>query len=186
MKKISKCLYKKTNLKIMVIAFIVFVVFTAAVMPVISNFTAMVTSDAQSPDLSLIYKADDLYQMAEDYGAYGRKMYIVLRFTFDLVWPLVYLFFMLALTTTLLSNIQIDSKLRLLNVFPIIGAVFDYLENIGAAVVMGRYPMRSDIIAQLTPIATLLKWIFIGAAFVLIIVLAVYRIVRYFMSKNKA
>mgnify|MGYP007130597623 CR=1 FL=1 len=50
--------------------------------------------DVRTPDLSFFYTTEDLYQMAEALGEEGRQSYVRSRFTFDLVWPLVYAFFL--------------------------------------------------------------------------------------------
>ena len=96
MKKLSEGLYQKITKKVLIITIIVFVLFVLIVMPIVSNYTAKVTNDAESPDLSFVYNADDLYKMAQDFGEQGREAYITLRFTFDLVFPILYVFFLMA------------------------------------------------------------------------------------------
>ena len=39
------------------------------------------------------------------------------------------------------------------------------LENVGASLVMFRYPEQTPVIAELTPVFTLLKWCMIYASF---------------------
>ena len=68
----------------------IFVLFTALVLPGRSTRAQVETRAAGSPDMSFFYTSDELYQMAEAYGQAGREAYIRARFTFDLIWPLVY------------------------------------------------------------------------------------------------
>ena len=44
-----------------------------------------------------MYSTSDLYEMAQSYGADGRGLYVKARFTFDLVWPLVYTLFLVTI-----------------------------------------------------------------------------------------
>jgi hypothetical protein len=160
-------------------ALVIFVLFTALVLPGQSASAEKVTGDAGSPDTSFYYSAEELYQMAEAYGAEGRSAYIRARFTFDLVWPLVYSVFLVTTISWVYGRaFQPLSRWQLANLIPLVGALFDYLENVSASLVMGRYPDQLTLIATLVPIFTSLKWIFLGGSFALIlagIVIAFWR-----------
>jgi len=75
-------------------ALVIFLLFTALVLPQQATKAAQKTGSADSPDTSFFYAPDDLYRMAEAYGESGRQAYIRARFTFDLAWPLVYTLFL--------------------------------------------------------------------------------------------
>ena len=176
MTRLSKFIYEKSSVKVMIIAIVVFLVFTATVMPIVAQYTARVVGES-SPDTSLMYSASDLYEMAEAYGEDGRRVYITLRFTFDLVWPLIYMFFMVTVLSRLLIKFPEKSLLRKLHFVPIIGGMFDFLENIAASIVLARYPLKTPLIAEMTPIVSLIKWGILGVGFMLIAVFIVVRIV---------
>lgn len=108
--------------------------------------------------------------MAEGYGAEGRSYYIKSRYTFDLAWPVVYLFFLVSSITAVFRYFLPDSSWRLVNVLPFVGVIFDFLENTTASIVMYRYPLPSPVIAELAPIFTFLKWSFIGASIIALFV----------------
>ncbi len=149
---------------------IIFVVFTAVVLPMQSELAASTSGDAGSPDTSLFYSADDLYEMAETYGEVGRSAYIRARFTFDIVWPLVYtLFLATTISWSFRKAFAPSSWLRKLNLAPLITALFDYLENITAALVLYRYPLQTPVVDSLAGIFTLLKWTFISASFIFVV-----------------
>lgn len=128
------------------------------------------------------YSAKELYQMAEAYGAEGRSAYIRARFTFDLVWPLVYTAFLVtAISWVFGKTFRSDSRWQLANLLPLLGALFDYLENVSTSLVMGRYPDQTAVVAALAPIFTSLKWILLAGSFVLLlagVVTAVWRRLR--------
>ncbi len=89
LKQISNWLHNISKNWVTLIAFVVFVGFMLIVLPQQAAKSESQTGVSASPDTSLIYSADDLYQMAETYGEQGRKAYVQARFTFDLIWPLV-------------------------------------------------------------------------------------------------
>jgi hypothetical protein len=124
--------------------------------------------------------------MAQDYGEEGRRAYVLMRFTFDLIYPFVYLFFLVAIITKLLSFLPKTSRFRCFNIIPLFAVLFDFAENILAAVVIGMYPQKIMLAASIAPYATMLKWMFIGVSFVLIAVFGALRIIKYFTQKKSA
>jgi hypothetical protein len=152
-------------------AFVIFLLFTALVLPRQSAMAEATSGGADAPDTSLYYTPEDLYRMAEAYGEDGRAAYIRARFTFDVIWPLVYLFFLATSISWICSKLESVKRWhRRANLVPLVGAIFDYMENVFASTVMWRYPLRTALVDILAPISTLLKWVFIGASFLLLIV----------------
>ncbi len=161
--------------RIVIISLVVFLLFGALVLPGQASKAEQISGDSGSPDLSFYYTADDLVQMAAAYGEEGREEYVRARFTFDLVFPLVFAFFMITALSWLTRKIfSSDSSWQMANLIPVFGAVFDYLENISTSMVMARYPSSTDIVASLAGIFTSLKWIFVGVASILIIDFALW------------
>ena len=76
-------------------ALLIFLLFTALVLPRQAAKSEHETGSAVSPDTSIFYSPAGLYQIAKSYGEEGRRAYIRARFTFDLVWPLVYTLFLI-------------------------------------------------------------------------------------------
>ena len=189
MKRLSEWLYRVSSGRIALLATLIFVVFTAVVLPMQSKQAASTSGDAGSPDTSFFYNADGLYEMAETYGEAGRSAYIRARFTFDIIWPLVYTLF---LTTTISwafgRAFMPGTVWRRLNLAPLLGALFDYLENISAALVMYRYPLQTPVVDSLASVFTMLKWIFISGSFILLligIVMALWNWPRNKMQETK-
>ncbi len=183
---LSQWLQQKSNGWVTIAILVLFMLFTTFVLPGQASSAKVNTGIDQSPDTSFLYSVDDLYQIAQAYGEQGRDYYIKARFTFDLIWPLVYMAF---LTTTIswsyLRAFKPDSILQKANLTPLLGMLFDYLENIAASIVMGRYPTHTTIIEHLTPIFTLVKWIFVGGSFGLLVFGLVVGILRWVKGKYK-
>lgn len=187
MSRLSEGLYRVSSGWIALLATLIFVVFTAVVLPMQSEQAASTSGDTGSPDTSFFYNADSLYEMAEAYGEAGRSAYIRARFTFDIIWPLVYtLFLATTISWTFGRAFMPGTVWRKLNLAPLLGALFDYLENISAALVMYRHPLQTPVVDSLAGVFTLLKWFFISGSFVLLllgIVMVVWNWIRKGMEE---
>jgi len=182
---LSAWCYRAVTLPVLLFALIIFMFFMVIVLPSMSGQLSGLTGAAVSPDTSFIYSAGDLYNMAEAYGETGRSYYIYQRFTFDLAWPAVYLLFYVAVLTALFRVLPGGHLLRLANLFPFGGALFDLLENISAALVMYRYPRVSPVAANLAPLFTVTKWVLIAASSLAVLVGIFIAISAYVKEKKK-
>ena len=183
MKKLSNWINKISNGWVAFTGLVIFLLFTALVLPNQAEAANVYSDDIGSPDTSFIYSAEELYQFAEAYGPQGRSDYIRARVTFDVAWPLVYLAF---LTTAIAWATQKAGKQsgfwEYLNLVPVFGLVFDYLENMAVAVTMARYPGTTPILPQIASIFTTLKWLFIGGSFVILALVIAIIIWQKFQS----
>lgn len=178
MSKICDYIVEKSNKKILIISTIIFVFFMIVVLPKVSVYTEEVTGSSNSPDTSLIYSSDDLFKIASDYGEEGRDAYIFLRCTFDVVWPIVYFMFLASLMGVLIKKLQLKETYKYLIILPVFSILFDYFENITSVIVMYKYPTEMLFFANITPYMTLLKWIFIGVSFIIIVILIIMSLIK--------
>lgn len=170
-KNLAEWLHKISTGWLTLAGLIIFLAFTAFVLPGQSAQADQISQGADTPDLSFYYSIDELYQMAETYGDEGRREYIKARFTFDLLWPIVYTLFLATSLSWLFRRVfPTQSGWQLANLAPVLGMIFDYLENISTSLVMFRYPARTFVIDFLAPIFTSIKWIFVGGSFVLLLI----------------
>jgi hypothetical protein len=164
---------------VVILALLLFVSFTALVAPAQAELAESYAGDAGSPDLSFIYSTGDIYRFAELYGERGREAYIRARFTFDLAFPAVYtLFLTTALSWLSRRAFSPGSRWQRANLSPILAMLFDYGENVSVSLVMARYPERTPVIDWLAPAFTFLKWVLVGASFLLLLVLAAMALLR--------
>jgi len=171
LKNISTKLYQLSSGTITILALVVFALVIAFVLPQQAKQAESVSGGAGSPDMSFFYSSTDIYNMAEAYGVDGRAAYVRARFTFDLIFPLSYLFFLATSISWVMKRAvpNSDSRWRLLNLFPVFGILFDYLENISTSIVMMNYPQRTFLLDSLAPIFTLIKWFFVNGSFVILV-----------------
>jgi len=166
---LSSWLYRVSTGWVVLGAIAVFVVFSATVLPMAASDAEQYANGAASPDTSFWYSADDLRQAAGEFGSDGRDAYVQARFTFDLVWPLVYgAFLATALSWLLARGLSASSPWRRLNLLPVVVVLLDYAENVCTAVTIGRYPAETAVLPYLAPFFTASKWLLITVSFLLI------------------
>lgn len=180
--QISSFLYRLSRGPVALVALIGFLLFGGLVLPAQAQRAETYSNGADSPDSSFIYSTADLYAMAKAYGETGRAEYIRARFTFDLIFPLVYLFFLATSISWVFARAvpDIANRWRLLNLFPVFGVLFDYLENISTSLVMASYPSQS-FAGFLAPVFTSVKWFFVNGSFVVLaagVFVALWKFIR--------
>ena len=150
------------NKTLRVIISLIFILFMLVVLPLIQSLNPHAW-----PDTMLFYSSDRFYGLIESYGHEQRSLYIILRWTFDLVYPLVYgLYF--------LTWILYLSQKKTLLIYPLLGIGFDYIENILATVTVGMYPKELPFLVYLMQGFSLLKWLFLLIS-ICILIFLVYR-----------
>ena len=171
LKKLSALLQRLSLGSVVLLATLIFIVFTATVLPRQSAAAEANGAGAATPDLSFFYTPTELVRMAEAYGVDGRQAYVRARFTFDVAWPLVYTFFLVTTTSWLFRRgFPAESRWQFANLVPLLAALFDFLENMTTSWVMLRFPDQAPLAGILASLATPLKWIFVGGSFLLLVV----------------
>jgi len=156
--------------KLVLAALALFVLFMLFVLPAQAEVSSRQLAGVDSPDMSFIYSADDIYGWAEAYGADGRDAYVRARWSFDLVWPLAYGFFLItAISWVGPRAYRSESWANRLNLIPIAAVLFDYTENVLTSIVMLRYPNETIVAATLASPVTIVKWLFVGGGFVVLL-----------------
>jgi hypothetical protein len=140
------------------------------VLPHEANKLYDIVGNTPSPDTSFIYSANDVFYMAETYGQAGRDYYISSRFSFDIIWPIVYTLFFLFTFAYLVKKDKTIT--RFIYLLPIISFSFDILENSLASLIFYYYPLRLVILAHILPFATFIKWLSISCSILLLFYLS--------------
>jgi len=142
-----------------------FIVFLTIILPEEASRNVAYFGENPTPDGSFIYSASDLYNMASAYGEDGRRYYIRSRFTFDIVWPLAYGWFLWA-GISYFGQATENLRFRYTLLLPVLAVLLDFMENSSASIVMFLYPDRAPVLSHLVPIFTFGKWTVIGLSFV--------------------
>ena len=166
MDRLSKWLIKQSKGWLVLVSLAVFALFMAFVLPDQAAKADEYARGSGSPDTSMFYTPAELFHLAELYGEAGRQAYVRARFSFDLAFPLVYGFFLVTILSWLVDNgLDPGNPWRKVNLFPVFGVIFDFMENIATSLVMPGYPERPSFLAVLAAIFTLTKWIFVYGSF---------------------
>jgi len=186
MQRFSDWMHRVSSGWMVLSVLVIFTFFMMLVLPRQASRSEADSSLSGSPDMSFYYTAEDLYQMADGYGDEGREAYIRARFTFDLIWPLIYTIFLCTgISWVYQRSFAMDSVWQRANIVPVFGALFDYLENISTSVVMVRYPDHTAVLDILAAIFTMLKWVFVIGSFSLLLVGVVVGIGRLVRAREK-
>lgn len=120
-------------------------------------------------DMEVMYTPDQAYAFLTAMGDAGRAFDLTNIIPIDLFVPFFYALFLSTFITWLLHRwLPVESGWHRLNVVPVIGAAFDYLENFGIIAMLLAWPVRMPEIAQFTMASTLLKFSFSAVAFLIV------------------
>jgi len=168
MKALSRWLRKISTTWMMAGTLLLMVSFMIFVLPGQASAADQVSGEAQSPDLSFFYTPKQLVQMASEYGSAGRQAYIRTRWTFDLVFPLVYSAFLTVGISWFINRLDGFSGFWLhTNLLPVLAGLFDLLENTGTSMSMALYPTQVPGWLFLASISTPIKWSYLTGSFIL-------------------
>ncbi len=169
-KRLSEWIQRRSTSRVTLLALVIFILFIVLVLPRQTPLEGEAGGETKSPDLSFYYTADELNRMAESYGAEGRQAYVRARFSFDIIWPLVYtLFLSTSISWLAKRGFLRNSPWQQANVVPVAGALLDLLENLATSAVMIHYPRVLPVIARLAGFFTLVKWALVGGSFLLLL-----------------
>lgn len=162
----SKRLASGSTSGVSLLGLLIFLAFMILVLPRQASAGDPAQAASASPDLSFYYSPADLHRMAASYGEQGRAEFVRSHWTFDLVWPLVYTFFLVTAISWLGERgFSPGSRWRMLNLLPLAAIFFDYAENAATSLVMLRFPLRLPLIEMLASISTPAKWIMVVMSF---------------------
>jgi hypothetical protein len=184
--RISLGLYRLCNGWIAALATLIFFVFSGTLLPSQGKAAEVYSNGFPAPDTTFMYyTAVDLQTWFAGYGAAGRADYVQARYTFDLAWPLVYTFFLVAVLSWLLPKATAPtSRWRLINAAPLLALACDYIENIMGGILANSFPASNPLLANTMAFFSLTKWFFITVAFVAVAVTGIVALIKRF-SKDK-
>ncbi len=100
--------------------------------------------------------------------ANGRAFYRSTELTADITYSIVYTLFLgLFISWLFQRGFSPDSKMQKWKVTPVGAWLFDLLENIGIVMMLSAWPSQPVVVAWLTTLFTVLKWLFVGASILL-------------------
>lgn len=152
--KISERFHSWANGWFILSIFILFGIITFGVLLYeASNSIHIVTLDTQ-----FFYTPDTTFSTLESYSNDERSYLRILYLTYYIIAPILYtLGFSLLLTWLFQRGFKNESKMKKLNVIPMIMGFFDFVENISIVIMISVYPVQLTPIAWLSTIGTMSK-----------------------------
>ncbi|WP_041343347.1 hypothetical protein [Runella slithyformis] len=169
MKQLSTFFYRISNRKILVGLIALYLVFPGYFLKNAETQINTLSGKVLAPiDLTMGFTPDRTLQMVEQYGPAARDYYATVEMTIDVIYPLVYTC-LFAVILSLLYYRKSYRPFALVNVFPLVTLLFDYLENITIVTLLKSYPDMSMTVATFCEIFKMLKWFTFAVTALLVI-----------------
>lgn len=167
---LSNTLGKYANGWLALVLLAVWIIFNAVVLPGQQAKIQAGSGGVGPIDLQLFYTPDKVYGMIEAYSPEGRAAYRLFELIGDILYPIVYtLFFALAITWLFQRGFPSTSGMHKYNVVPFGAWLFDLFENLGIVAMLSVYPSAPALLAWVSAVFTLVKWLFVIASILLLL-----------------
>ena len=178
-------LVRYSNWKVILCAFLLLLVFSVVAFPTYQARMAEAAGEQVEPlDMRSSYTIDEVVRDFEKLGAEGRAVYRIVVGRIDMIFPLLYgSFFILLLASLLKKVLPYRSTLILLSFFPLIGMLFDYLENIHILKLLDTFPTLNTETVALAERFTLLKHAFLLASVAMVVLLVLFLVFKRIYSR---
>jgi len=144
-----------------------------------------VYGDVTMPDTRFTYTLTEITDVFNTLGQAGLNSWVWAHML-DFVFPLTYMFAMSFGINLELRRLPSKwSMSRFLVLFPLLGGIFDYVENTLVLTQIAAYPNLSGVVIATASAVTMLKWAFLMAGFVIIFVLIPF-VVYYRLSNPES
>ena len=158
---------------------VLFLLFEVAILPLAGARLGSYSGGLGPIDLTFGLSPAQTYDYLTAYGPDGRSTYVIIELTADLLFPIVYgLFFSLAVALLYQRAFPADSPMQRLALAPLAGTLLDYLENIGIITMLLSYPADLSVVAAITAVFTIGKWLMLIVSLVLLIIGGVTLLMR--------
>jgi hypothetical protein len=162
------------------LSWLIFALFMVLILPAVAqaNVNAGLT---ESIDTNFSFNPILIREIIMSYGDEGRKFYLIQRWTFDAIYPLVY---GVPLSLSLWGLLQRSTfiKWSWLGMF---SSAFDYFENIAFTLIILTYPSLPLWAVTFAIILSIIKWLLLGSSFLLVMILLINKFYRFLISQRK-
>ena len=168
-------LRKYSNWKIILPSSILFILFTLVIFPFyLSLLNEIANEKVLFLDGRLNYNYDQVNTLFNKMGREGRDIYHFMAGKIDMIYPIVYsLFFVLLLASLLKRIFSKKSKIIVLSFLPLVGALFDYLENFNTLKLLNKFPNITPEQVAYGSQMTQIKWVFLIMSILLVFSLGI-------------
>ena len=160
MNRKKQLIIKKTaTLKNTLLLGLLFLIMAFFIMPEASKQIKQYAPQTDLIDDLFYYFPDQVFNLVEAYGEKGRKLYIVVELTADLVFSIFIAAFFSSLLVWSASRCRDNSiAIKYLLLLPFLSMLANWLENGGIIWMLSRYPEKYFFLALITSFFTFSKW----------------------------
>lgn len=169
MKSLTAIFEKYSTKKSILILLVINLIFPTIIFPLFHG-----SPDNIPLDLQFSYTPEKAYQLLAQFSAEDLKTYQIVELTVDVVYPLLYGFFLSLLIFQFRKN-------YVLAIVPLLAILADLFENTGIVVLISSLPKQLNTVASITSIFSSLKWSLIVISILLIVIFGVQRL---FLNKK--
>lgn len=165
----------KISWKIIIVFGLLFLFFMLYLFPVYqAEINKIVGSEVQSLDARFSYTKSDVLSLFQTLKEEGRNKMRLMSGVIDMIFPIVYgVLFFLLLKKLMNNSVTNNKNLKIIPFLPLISAIFDYVENFSVLNMLNSFPVITDTQVLISFSATSLKWIFLVASLLFILVISV-------------
>lgn len=165
MRKLSHIMQRISNLRTLFLLF-AFVVLMIIVPDFIKTPISPLKFEEYSKglkmlDMTINYSPEEAYNLIENYGKQAIEYYLYVMEPIDVLIPAIMGLFLCVIYTITLRNMVTNKYITYAYIFPILGCVFDYMENVGVITMLTNYPSKLVLVARITNFFTMAKSIFV-------------------------
>ena len=171
MTKFSNFLRKYANGWLILGLLAIWILFNAMILPQQQKKMEAGSGGTGPIDLLVVYTPEKVYGMIAAYSPDVRSAYRTFELTGDVAYPIIYTFlFALAISWCFKRGYAPDSRMQQYNVIPFGAWLLDLFENLGIVAMLSVFPATPGILAWFTAVFTFLKWMFVFASAILLVV----------------
>lgn len=119
----------QAKLKYVVLSTLAYIFAFTVILPQMSMIVEQVSKVSVTPDSDFFYTLERLIQIRSLYSKAGVQAYVQTRFTYDLLWPIIYTFFTISTIGYFSKNLKKTRVISGIYFLPIGAFCFDILEN---------------------------------------------------------
>lgn len=150
----------KKDLNWTLFAIVLFVIAMIFFLPMMDK----ANGELETPDSDFWYDAKRLSEIRLSYDDEQAKNYVETRWTYDVVWPIVYGFFMFSTIRYMTQSLKKRNIVSILRVLPFVAVFFDFIENTMCSLFF--LDISSSLTGRIAPLASGLKWSSIFLVFI--------------------
>ena len=182
-----KLLQRISNWKFILLFFLFFAYMTFYLFPRYqSQLNKLAGEEVQILDARFSYSISEVNNLFDKLGTEGRALYTIVIGRVDMIYPISYAVFCGLLLALLLKTIwRRKPQLIIIALLPVLGALFDYLENFNTLNLLGQYPNIEEQQVAWGELLTRIKQVILVAAVSLIVLLMIILLVKTIIRRKQ-